>query len=78
MIAGTDRVAIDAAGVALLRSFGIVSDVTNGEIFELEPIARAAELGVGVASVVQIKLIPLDKAGEASAQKIQSQQDGNR
>lgn len=78
IIAGTDRVAIDAVGVALLRSFGTVPDVMNGKIFELEQIARAAELGVGVASADQIKLVPMDKAGEAAAQKIQSQLDGNR
>jgi uncharacterized protein (DUF362 family) len=78
MIAGTDRVAIDAVGVALLRSFGTVPDVMNGEIFELGQIARAAELGVGVTSANQIKLVPLDKAGEATAQKIQFQLDGSR
>ncbi|MEI7856625.1 MAG: DUF362 domain-containing protein [Methanomicrobiales archaeon] len=78
IIAGTDRVAIDAVGVALLRSFGTVPDVMNGVIFELEQIARAAELGVGVASADQITLVPLDKAGEAAAQKIQPQLDANR
>ena len=78
IIAGTDRVAIDAVGVALLRSFGTVPDVMNGRIFEQEQIARAAELGVGVASADRITLIPLDTAGEAAAQKIQHQLDGNR
>ncbi len=78
IIAGTDRVAIDAVGVALLRSFGTVPDVMNGGIFEQEQIARAAELGVGVASADRITLVPLDKAGEATAQKIQQQLDMNR
>ena len=78
MIAGTDRVAIDAVGVALLRSFGTVPDVMNGRIFELEQIARAAELGVGIASADRITLIPLDTAGEAAARKIQHQLDGDR
>jgi uncharacterized protein (DUF362 family) len=48
IIAGTDRVAIDAAGVALLRSFGTMRDVTEGRIFDLDQIARAAELGIGI------------------------------
>lgn len=78
MIAGTDRVAIDAVGVALLRSFGTVPDVMNGKIFELEQIARAAELGVGIASADRITLIPLDTAGEAAARNIQHQLDGGR
>lgn len=78
IIAGTDRVAVDAVGVALLRSFGTVPDVMNGGIFEQEQIARAAELGVGVASADRITLVPLDKAGEATAQKIQQQLDMNR
>jgi uncharacterized protein (DUF362 family) len=78
MIAGTDRVAIDAVGVALLRSFGTVPDVMNGEIFELDQIARAAELDVGIASADQITLVPLDAAGEAVAQQIQHQLDRGR
>jgi uncharacterized protein (DUF362 family) len=77
IIAGTDRVAIDAVGVGLLRSFGTVPDVMNGRIFELEQIARAAELGVGVASADRITLIPLDTACEATVQKIQLQLDND-
>jgi uncharacterized protein (DUF362 family) len=75
VIAGTDRVAIDAAGVALLRSYGTVPDVANGKIFGLEQIARAAELGIGIASADKIRLVALDDAGEAAAQKIREQLD---
>ena len=75
MIAGNDRVAIDAAGVALLRSYGTVPDVADGRIFDLEQIARAAELGVGVRSAKAIRIVALDKEGEAAAQKIQEQLD---
>jgi uncharacterized protein (DUF362 family) len=78
IISGTDRVAVDAVGVALLRSQGTVPDVMNGAIFGLEQIARAAELGVGVASADRITLIPLDKKGESAAQQIQQQLDGDR
>jgi uncharacterized protein (DUF362 family) len=78
IIAGTDRVAVDAVGIALLRSFGTVPDVVNGRIFELEQIARAAELGVGIGSADRITLIPLDTAGEATARKIQLQLDRDR
>jgi uncharacterized protein (DUF362 family) len=78
IIAGSDRVAIDAAGVALLRSYGTVPDVADGKIFGLEQIARAAELGVGVASADAIRLVPLDEAGEAAAHRIQEQLDRDR
>jgi hypothetical protein len=49
----------------------------NGRIFELEQIARAAELGVGVASADRITLIPLDTACEATVQKIQLRLDND-
>jgi uncharacterized protein (DUF362 family) len=75
IIGGQDRVAIDAVGVALLRSYGTVPDVMDGRIFELEQIRRAAELGVGISSAKAIRLVPLDNAGETMAQRIQSQLD---
>jgi len=75
IIAGTDRVAIDAVGVALLRSYGTMRDVTEGRIFEQEQIARAAELGVGIASAADIRLFPLDEGAESVAARIQAQLD---
>ncbi len=60
MLASTDRVAIDAAGIAVLRSFGSTSHIMNGRIFDLEQIRRAAELGVGVCSADQIKVTAVD------------------
>jgi len=77
MIASTDRVAIDAVGVALLRSYGTMRDVMGGRIFEQEQIARAAELGIGVASAAAIRLVPLDTSAELVAEKIQRQLDTN-
>jgi uncharacterized protein (DUF362 family) len=61
LLASRDRVAIDAAGVALLRSYGSTPEVMQGSIFALEQIARAAELGVGVRSASGIRLVPLDE-----------------
>ena len=78
IIAGTDRVAIDAVGVALLRSYGTMHDVTEGRIFEQEQIARASELGIGVASAADIRLVPLDKVAESVAVRIQVQLDADR
>jgi uncharacterized protein (DUF362 family) len=78
IIAGTDRVAIDAVGVALLRSYGTMRDVSEGRIFEQEQIARAAHLEVGVASAADIRLFPLDTAAESVAGRIQVQLDADR
>jgi hypothetical protein len=50
VLAGTDRVAIDAIGVAILWLFGTTPEVSRGKVFEQEQIARAVELGLGVTS----------------------------
>ncbi len=75
ILASQDRVAIDAVGVALLRSYGSTPEVMNGRIFELEQISRAAELGVGVSSASAIALAPLDGESEAIAGSIQDTLD---
>lgn len=75
ILASRDRVAIDAVGVALLRTFGTVPVVKNGKIFEQEQIARAAELGVGIASADRIRLVPFDEKGRSAAEQIQHQLD---
>ena len=70
MLAGTDRVATDAAGVAILRLLGTTPEVSRGAIFEQEQIARAAELGLGVSSASQIQLITGDAESEAFAAQV--------
>jgi uncharacterized protein (DUF362 family) len=70
MLASTDRVAIDAVGVAILRSYGSTNHVMNCRIFELDQIKRAAELDIGAQSPDQIKLIPLDDASSEPANRI--------
>ena len=59
-IASTDRVAIDAVGVAIIKSLGSNPQIMNSKIFEQEQIARAAELGLGASSPSDIGLIPVD------------------
>jgi uncharacterized protein (DUF362 family) len=70
MLAGTDRVAIDAVGVAILRLLGTTPEVNRGSIFEQEQIARAAELGLGVSSAKDIQLITGDAKSEAFAAQV--------
>jgi uncharacterized protein (DUF362 family) len=71
VLAGTDRVAIDAVGVALLRYFGTTPEVSRGHIFEQEQIARAVELGLGVDGPHKIQLVTGDTDSEAYAAQIQ-------
>lgn len=60
IIAGNDRVAIDAVGVAVLRIYGTTGEVSRGKVFEQEQIARAAELGIGVSGAEDIEIIPVN------------------
>ncbi len=70
MLAGTDRVAIDAVGVAVLRHLGYTGRASHGPIFEQAQIARAAELGLGVNSPDKIRLVTGDAESEAYASQI--------
>jgi uncharacterized protein (DUF362 family) len=70
MLASTDRVAIDAVGVAVLRSYGSTNHIMNGRIFELEQIRRAAELDIGAKSAKEIKLIGVDSESSETTSQI--------
>jgi len=70
MLASRDRVALDAVGVAILRSYGSTRDVMEGEIFDLAQIRRAADIGVGVSSAEDIILIPLNDGAIAKTEEI--------
>ena len=63
-LASTDRVAMDAVGVALLKVLGSNSQIMNRKIFEQEQIARAVELGLGVSSPADIELLPVGRQSE--------------
>lgn len=70
VFAGTDRVAIDAVGVAILRQLGTTPEVSKGRIFEQDQIKRAAELGLGVKSASEIKIVTGNKESEDYAKVI--------
>lgn len=72
VLAGTDRIAIDAVGVALLRYHGCQTEVAKGKIFEQEQIARAVELGLGVDSPAKIQLLTPDQESSAYAEEVNS------
>jgi uncharacterized protein (DUF362 family) len=70
VLAGSDRVAIDAVGVGILRYFGTTPEVTNDAIFQQVQIARAVELGLGASSPDQIELVTDDKESETFATQL--------
>jgi uncharacterized protein (DUF362 family) len=70
ILAGVDRVAIDAVGVAILRQLGTTPEVGRGRVFEQEQIARAVELGLGVTQPEAITLLSDDADGRAYADQI--------
>ncbi|MEA2070765.1 MAG: DUF362 domain-containing protein [Asgard group archaeon] len=70
MIAGTDRIAVDAVCVAILRLYDTTPEVSEGKIFEQDQIARAVELGLGVSDPSEIILVTDKTASEKLEQKI--------
>jgi uncharacterized protein (DUF362 family) len=71
VLAGTDRVAIDAVGVALLRYHGCQTEASRGKIFQQDQIKRAVQLGLGVDSPHKIEFLTRDAEGAAYATQIQ-------
>jgi len=69
-VAGTDKIAIDAIGVAILRILGTTPEVANGSIFEQEQIKRAVELGVGITSPDEIEFITDSEEAEKLVDQI--------
>jgi uncharacterized protein (DUF362 family) len=59
-LASSDRIAIDAVGVAVIKTLGSNPAIMESRIFDQEQIARAVELGLGVASPSQIELKAAD------------------
>jgi uncharacterized protein (DUF362 family) len=70
MIAGDDRVAVDAVGVAVLKSLGANPAIMGKKIFEQEQIARAVELKLGVESADAIDLVTGDADSKAFADSL--------
>ena len=71
-LAGTDRVAVDAVGIAVLKQLGSNEAIMSRKIFEQEQIQRAVELGLGISSPEEIELITPDKKSREYAEKIRS------
>ncbi len=70
ILAGTDRIAIDAVGLSILKELGSNKAIMNKKIFEQEQIARAIELGLGITCSENIELVTDDSAGTEYAEKL--------
>ncbi len=73
VLAGTDRVALDAVGVALLRMHGVVGATAQGRIFDQEQIKRAVALGLGVSSPGAIEMVTDSEEGRAVIAAVRSE-----
>jgi uncharacterized protein (DUF362 family) len=70
MIAGDDRVAVDAVGLAMLKHLGANQAIMSRGIFEQEQIARAVELKLGVSGPAGIELVAADAESKALAAQL--------
>lgn len=73
VLAGTDRVALDAVGVALLRMHGVVGATAQGRIFDQEQIRRAVALGLGVSTPGAIEMTTDSEEGRAVIAAVRSE-----
>lgn len=70
MVLGSDRVAVDAVGVAILRMHGGNATISRGRIFDQEQIARAVQLGLGARGAEQIDLVTDDPESKQLAERV--------
>lgn len=70
IIAGTDRIAIDAVGLSILKELGSNTDIMGKKIFKQEQIARAVELGLGITNPEEIEIIAGDVESKKYAEKL--------
>ncbi len=70
IIAGSDRIAIDAVGLAVLKDLGSNRAIMDKKIFEQEQIARAVELGLGVSRPEDIEITADDMESRRYAERL--------
>jgi uncharacterized protein (DUF362 family) len=70
LAAGTDRIAIDAVGLAVLKDIGSNRAIMEKKIFEQDQIARAVELGLGVARPGNIEIVAGDAESRRYAERL--------
>jgi uncharacterized protein (DUF362 family) len=70
VLVGDDRVAVDAVGLAVLKSLGANEAVMSRAVFQQEQIARAVELKLGVSGPQDIDIITADAESRAFGERL--------
>jgi uncharacterized protein (DUF362 family) len=70
LLTGTDRIAIDAVGLAVLKELGSNSAIMGKKIFEQEQIARAVELDLGITRPDDVEIVTGDALRAAYANRL--------
>ena len=70
IVAGTDRIAIDAVGLAVLKNHGANDAIMSKKIFEQDQLARAVEIGLGIKAPEQIEMVTPDPASRDYASRL--------
>jgi uncharacterized protein (DUF362 family) len=70
VLAGHDRVAMDAVGLAVLKVLGANEAIMGRRIFEQEQMARAVELGLGVTGPEGVEIVTGDPESAAYADRL--------
>jgi len=71
VVAGHDRVAVDAVGVAILKELGANAAIMDRPIFQQEQLARAVELELGATGPADIEIVTGDDASRAYADRVE-------
>ncbi|MDR0917511.1 MAG: DUF362 domain-containing protein [Oscillospiraceae bacterium] len=70
MLISSDRIALDAVGLAILKNLGSNAAIMDTPIFAQDQIARAVELNLGVSSPDEIEIVTDDDASEQIAAQV--------
>jgi uncharacterized protein (DUF362 family) len=72
ILAGTDRVAMDAVGLAVLKEKGSNSTIMDRKIFEQDQMKHAVTIGLGVKGPDQIRIVTGDSESKVYGDKLES------
>jgi uncharacterized protein (DUF362 family) len=72
MVAGSDPIAVDVVGLAILKDMGANDAIMGTKIFHQQQIARAVELGLGISRPQDIEIITDDDESRRYADRIRS------
>jgi len=69
-LASSDRVALDAVGVALLKAHGTTREIETKTVFGQGQIQRAVQLGLGAQTAKDIELVAVNQAAEKAVHDV--------